>query len=112
MDRPSVPALAKVIRLDTLFSPTQLATALSLVFYAATYDAGSGVYTAIPNSIQFAANTVFSASSATPPGTLNPYSILSMSGNPSLNIPAATNGVIYLPNPGYARIVAGMSTIA
>jgi hypothetical protein len=112
MDRASVPALAEVIRLDTLFSPSQLAAPLSLVFYAATHDTGSGVYTAIPNSIQFAANTVFSASNSTPPGTLTPYSILSMSGNPTLNIPAATNGVIYLPNPTYARIVAGMSTIA
>jgi hypothetical protein len=34
-----------------------------------------------------------------------------MSGVPSLNIPAASNGVIYLPDPGYARIVVGMSTI-
>jgi hypothetical protein len=111
MDRTAIPALAKVIRLDTLFTGTQLSAALSLVFYAATYDAGTGVYTAIPNSIQFAANTVFSASTSAPPGSSTPYSILSMSGNPALNIPAATNGVIYMPNPKYARIVVGQSTI-
>jgi hypothetical protein len=112
MDRPSVPALAEVIRLDTLFTAVQLAAPLFLVFYAATFDPGSGVYTAIPNSIQFASNTVFSASASAPPNSLTPYSILSMSGNAALNIPAATNGVLYFPNPRYARVVAGMSTIA
>lgn len=111
MDRATIPPLAKVIRLDTLLTAPQLSSALSLVFYAATYNAGTGVYTAIPNSIQFASNTVFSASNSAPPGSSTPYSILSMSGNPSLNIPAATNGVLYLPNPQYARVVVGQSTI-
>jgi hypothetical protein len=111
MDRATIPPLAKVIRLDTLFTATQLSAALTLVFYAATYNAGTGVYTAIPNSIQFANNTVFSASTSAPPGSSTPYSILSMSGNPALNIPAATNGVIYFPNPRYARVVVGEATI-
>jgi hypothetical protein len=37
---------------------------------------------------------------------------LSMSGVPNLNIPSASNGVLYFPNPAYARVVCGMSSIA
>ena len=112
MDRPGVPALAEIMRLDTLLSASQLGAPLFLAFFAATFDSGSGVYTPLSNSIQFTANSVFSASNSAPPGAQNPFSILSMSGVASLNIPAASNGVLYFPNPAYARVVAGMSTIA
>ena len=112
MDRPGVPALAEVLPIAPLLSPSQAANPLFLAFFAATYDSGSGVYTPLANSIQFTANSVFSASNSAPAGAQNPFSILSMSGVPSLNIPAASNGVLYFPNPSYARVVAGMSTIA
>jgi hypothetical protein len=112
MDRPSVPALAEVLQIDTLLSSTQKNNPFFLAFFAATYDSGSGVYTPLANSIQFSANTVFSASNSAPAGAQNPFSVLSMSGVPSLNIPAASNGVLYFPNPSYARVVAGMATIA
>jgi hypothetical protein len=111
MDRPNVPALAEVKVIHTLLSASQLNNPLFLAFFAATYDPGSGVYTRLANSIQFSANSVFTASNSAPPGAQNPFSILSMSGVPSLNIPAASNGVLYLPNPGYTRIVVGMSAI-
>jgi hypothetical protein len=112
MDRPSVPALAEVMRLDTLLSASQLSNPLFLAFFAATRDSGTGIYTPLANSIQFTANSVFSASNSAPPGAKNPFSILSMSGVPSLNIPAASNGVLYFPDPSYARVVCGMSSIA
>jgi K319L-like, PKD domain len=112
MNRPGLPALALVQPIHTLLSASQLAAPLFLVFFAATFDAGSGVYTPIANSIQFTSNSVFSASNSAPPGAQNPFSILSMSGVPTLNIPSASNGVLYFPNPSYARVVAGMSTIA
>jgi hypothetical protein len=111
MDRPGVPALAEVLRIDSLLSPSQAGNPLFLAFFAATYDSGSGIYTPLANSIQFTANSVFTASNSAPAGAQNPFSILSMSGVPSLNIPAASNGVLYFPNPAYARVVAGMSTI-
>lgn len=112
MDRPSVPALAEVKQIDTFLTSGVLNAPLFLAFFAATYNAGTGIYTPIANSIQFAANTVFSASTSAPPGAINPYSILSMSGNTALGIPAATNGILYFPNPKYARVVAGQSTIS
>jgi hypothetical protein len=112
MDRPSVPALAEIKSIHSLLSVSQLNNPLFLVFFAATYDSGSGVYTSLANSIQFSASSVFSASNSAPPGAGNPFSILSMSGVPGLNIPAASNGVLYFPNPAYARVVAGMSSIA
>jgi K319L-like, PKD domain len=112
MDRPNLPALADVELIHSLLSPSQLNNPLFLVFFAATYDPGSGVYTRLANSIQFSANSVFTASNSAPPGAQNPFSILSMSGVPNLNIPPASNGVLYFPNPAYARVVAGMSSIA
>ena len=112
MDRPGVPALAEVIEIDTFLTPSQKTNPLFLAFFAATYNSGSGVYTPIANSIQFSANTVFTASNSAPAGAQNPFNILSMSGVANLNIPAAANGVLYFPNPSYARVVAGMSTIS
>lgn len=111
MDRPTVPALAEVVRIDSLLSASALNNPLFLAFFAATFNSGTGIYTPLANSIQFTANSVFSASNSAPPGAGSPFSILSLSGVPGLNIPAASNGVLYFPNPAYARVVAGMSSI-
>jgi hypothetical protein len=112
MGDPMVPPLAVVQPIDTLLQESTLNSPLFLAFFAATYDSGTNVYTPIPNSIQFTANSVFSASASSPPGANNPFSILSLSGVPSLNIPAASSGVLFFPNPSYVRIVAGMSMIS
>jgi len=111
MGLPTVPALAEIVQIDTLLSHTQLESPIFLAFFAATFNAGTGVYTPIANSVQFTANSVFSASNSCPPGVLSPFNILSMTGVSNLNIPSASNGVLYIPAPGYARIVCGMSTI-
>ena len=111
MDRPGVPPLALIQKIHTHLAPSDLLNPLFLVFFAATFDPGSGSYTPIANSIQFTASSVFSASQSIPAGATNPFSILSMSGVASLNLPSASNGVLYFPDPGLVRIVAGMSSL-
>jgi hypothetical protein len=121
MGRPGVPPLVEVVRIDTFLTLKQRSEPLYLAFFAATYtpgpvnpdtgETGVGVYTPIANSIQFDADSVFTASDSAPPGAGTPVSILSLSGSVGLNIPSASNGVLYFPDMSYVRVVAGMSDV-
>lgn len=108
----STPPFAAVNQIDSLLSQSLLSNPLSLIFYSATFDSGSGVYTPIDNSISFSPSGIYSASNVLPSGINSICSILSLAGNDSLGIPSAINGVLFFPNPSITRVVAALTAIS